>query len=186
MLFMNSATRILLILFVLTKIVDAGSAYSQSSVSVSFTIPQIALLDIESASGTNITISLNVPTEAGDEITSPVVNTNWMNYTACVASGATNKIVAQLTAGEVPPGTALKLLVGAYSGGGAGTFGTSAGTVTLTAGASDIISGIGGCYSGNGTNNGHQLAYSIEVTDYSQLRSSTYSPLTITFTMSSN
>jgi hypothetical protein len=69
-------------------------AFSQTY-TVSFTLPQVALMDIEQA--TSINLDLIKPTEAGNRLTNPTNNTTkWLNYTSAVASGGTRSITASI------------------------------------------------------------------------------------------
>ncbi len=81
------------------------------------------------------------------------------------------------------PGIALKLLAGTATGGG-GTLGVSTGQKTLTTSPQIIISGIGGAFTGNGVNNGHQLTLATEITNYTQLVQTSSQTITITYTIS--
>ncbi len=117
-----------------------------------------------------IALPVTAPTEAGLPAQGKTDNSKWLNYTCCLQSGdADRSITVNIGSGSVPPGLKLSVIASAYSGTGNGTFGTSSGTITLSATAQTLISGIRGSYTGNGPNNGHQLTYNLEITDYSKL-----------------
>ena len=63
-------------------------------------------------------------------------------------------------------GLDLKVLSGAATSDGKGTKGTAAGTaLTLTTSDQDIITGIGSCHTGNGDGKGHNLTYSLALSN---------------------
>lgn len=153
-------------------------------------IPDVALLDIESALSNDITLEAAGPTEAGEKLNFDETNTDlWINYSSIVGTDHTRKVTVQITDGDVPAGLDLTVLAGAYSGSGKGTTGTpAASAINLNNKlAADIISGIGSCYTGDGASNGHQLTYQVkESTDasaYSNLNFDNSATLTITYTL---
>lgn len=155
-------------------------ANSQESISVG--LPEIALLDIEPNSST-ITLELPSPQEAGDFVTTATSsNAKWINYTSAVALGNRRRVTAQLSSGTVPAGTSLKILA-SNSIGGAGTLGSTTGTITLNSTPQTILTNIGGAFTENGSNRGHGLTYSLEVTNVELLDVSSSSTVQITFTL---
>ncbi|MDD5694811.1 MAG: hypothetical protein PHD61_05855 [Bacteroidales bacterium] len=156
---------------------------------VTLQLPAIALLDIE-PNTSPVALSLDAPTEAGQSVVAGSSSTNnscWLNYTSAVAAGgSTRHVTVQITGGAIPGGLSITLQAGAYSGGGAGVLGTPGGALTLSATPQSCINGIKGAYTGNGSNNGHRLTYTLAITDYSQLTGGTPSSLTITYTMVDN
>ena len=165
----------------------ASAQTSTDNHDVGLTIPEIALLDIE-PDYTTITLSLDPPTEAGLPLTVATAGTNsskWLNYSSSLAPGSTARTVtAQVTSGTLPAGVNLRVQAGTYAGNGAGTLGTPVGLVTLGATAKTIISGIGGCYTGDGSSKGHRLTYSVAIGTYSALNFSQGTNLQITYTIS--
>lgn len=158
------------------------SSQTTGSKSVSLTLPVVTLMDIEPAG--SISLNFTAPTEAGRAIINPTANTTkWINYTSAITSGgASRKITAKL---DTPiPGVNIMVQAGPASGAGGGTLGTSSGLVTLSAtAATTIISGIGGAFTGNGTNNGHQLSITISPSNYTNLSASTNNVVVITYTI---
>ncbi|WP_435524941.1 hypothetical protein [Chryseobacterium indoltheticum] len=116
-------------------------------------------------------------------IVAPTTNTTkWINYTSAIASGgATRKITASIN--PVIPGVDIKIQAAAASGAGGGTLGTPASQVTLNAAAQTIISGIGGAFTGNGTNNGHRLTISLSANTYANLSARTNTAVVIVYTI---
>lgn len=147
---------------------------------ITLTLPTVALLDIHPA-GT-ITMNFSAPTEAGNPLGNPTSNNaKWLNYTSAVAVGNTRTITASVN--QVIPGINIRLQAGAAAGSGGGARGTSAGLVTLSTTPATIISGIGGAYTGDGINNGHQLTLSLVSGTYANIIAQSYS-VTITYTIS--
>lgn len=177
---------ILLILIFCWRSVIALPGQSTGSNNCSLTIPAIALIDIEPA-GVPITLSMTPPTEAGAPLTIGSAGTNnskWLNYTSALAAGATARtITVRVTSGTVPTGVSLKVQTGTYTGTGAGTLGVPVGQVAIDNVARTVISGIGGSYTGDGINKGHQLTYSISVSNYALLKFNQSTALQITYTI---
>ncbi|MET3537325.1 hypothetical protein [Chryseobacterium limigenitum] len=148
---------------------------------VSVALPVVTLLDIEPTG--NFTLNFAAPTEAGLTIVNPSVNTSkWINYTSAIApAGLTRRVTASVN--QVIPGVSIRLQAGTASGVGGGTMGTSSGQVTLTTTPVTIISGIGGAFTGNGANNGHQLTISVVPNTYANLLARTNTPVVITYTI---
>lgn len=149
--------------------------------SISITLPIVTLLDIEPTG--NFTLNFVAPTEAGLRLVNPTSNTTkWINYTSAIApAGATRKVTASVN--QIIPGVNIRLQASAASGNGGGTLGTTAGQVTLTTVPITIISGIGGAFTGNGANNGHQLTISLVPNTYGDLSARTNTPVVITYTI---
>lgn len=136
---------------------------------VDITLPEVALVDIEPNTG-SITLAIQAPSEAGNPPAASSNTSKWINYTSAIAPTTSSRAIqVQITNGSVPAGLNLRVLAYADAGGGGGTMGTSSGQVTLTGAPNTIVSNIQGCYTGDGSGNGHQLMYSIVVTDYSLL-----------------
>lgn len=158
-------------------------AFSQTTGNrnVSVTLPIVTLMDIEPAG--NVTLNFTAPTEAGRAIVNPAGNTSkWINYTSAIAPGGlSRKITASVN--QVIPGVDIKIQAAAASGAGGGTLGTPSGQVTMTTTPVTIISGIGGAYTGTGTNNGHRLTITISPNNYSNLSVISNSSITITYTI---
>ncbi|WP_185094993.1 hypothetical protein [Chryseobacterium taiwanense] len=171
---MTLYTKILFSLLILTFYPSLAQTYT-----VSFTLPQVALMDIEQTSSINL--DLTKPTEAGNRLVNPSNNTTkWLNYTSAVASGGSRSISASIT--QLIPGVDVKLQAAAASGSGAGTLGTPSSQITLSTTPTTIISGIGGAYTGNGVGNGHQLTLSVSPNTYTNLNTSN-NTVTVTYTI---
>lgn len=159
------------------------SAQTTGSRSINLNLSEVALLDIE-PNTSSISFSFAAPTEAGKSLVIPAVNaTKWLNYTSAIKT-VTPKRVVSAQIDQLFPGLFVKVQAAAASGLGGGTLGTPLGKMTITTTPTAIINGIGGAFTGTGSNNGHLLTISLEVDDYSQLVKTTSKVITITYTIS--
>ncbi|WP_146943267.1 hypothetical protein [Chryseobacterium hagamense] len=170
-------------LIFLSALLLSVQIFSQTTGSrtVTLTLPVVTLMDIEPA-GT-IAFNYTAPTEAGNAITVPASNTTkWINYTSAItASGIARRITASIN--QIIPGTDIRIQAAAASGSGGGTLGIPSAQVILTTAAQTIISGIGGAFTGNGANNGHQLTITLSNNTYANIAARTNTPIVITYTI---
>lgn len=165
---------------------------------VKFVIPEIALLDLEAdGNALDITLTVEAPTEAGESVvlTNATNSDLWINYTSIVNKNTTSsdqtRKVSVKSSGTVA-GLDLKVQSGAATSDGKGTKGTAAGSaLTLTTSDQDIITGIGSCHTGNGDGKGHNLTYSLALSndgdDFNLLDNDlNNTELTVTYTISDN
>lgn len=178
---------------IFTLIGFAQSDSKSATHAVSISIEDFALLDIEGPGGsTAISLQPTTPDEAGLGITFDADSKDknlWLNYSSVVANGKTRKVTAKVD-GQLPKGLDLMLKTDSYSGNGKGKNGqvSSSAAQKLSGGETEILKEIGSCYTGNGTNNGHNLEYSLRLQDndannYQNLQSGTYN-ITVTYTIS--
>lgn len=166
-------------LLLLVSFILSGVVYSQTTVSM--TLPTVTLMDIEPTG--NFTLNFTAPTEAGNPLGNPTPNTSkWVNYTSAIAPGGlTRKITASVN--KIIDGVNIRLQAAAASGSGGGVLGTSSGQVTLTTTPVTIISGIGGAFTGNGANNGHNLTISLTTNTYANLLAQANTAIVIVYTI---
>ncbi len=133
-------------------------------------IQSIALLDLENTGG-GLTLSLDppLPTEAGAGLGSNPLSTNstiWINYSSAVPLAILRKVQVNFLSGSaMPSGFDLLASAGSAFGSGGGTLGNPvSGKVTLSTSAQDLITGIGGAFTGIGAGNGHQITYELHFT----------------------
>ncbi|WBV58986.1 hypothetical protein PFY12_07845 [Chryseobacterium camelliae] len=157
-------------------------------------IPEVALVDIESATSKNISMGFTAPTEAGLPLTTPADNsTLWLNYSSIKTStGADTSRTISVKLSPVIVGVDVKVAAAAYSGSGEGTVGTPSSPLTLTTTDQPILTGIGSVYTGNGVSNGHNLTYSVNygttggTAVYADLVANPTASTTVTYTISDN
>lgn len=168
-------------------VLSISTAYSQADIetdnhNITLAVPQIALLDIESASGIDISVTLVAPEEAGDPMASQTDNSLWLNVTSIVNSGASNNISA--TINQVVAGLDVKVVAATYSGLGNGYWGTPNSEITLNTSDQTLVNGITSGYTGDGAGNGYQLTYTVDPdeTAFDDLEASSPS-LVVTYTL---
>lgn len=168
---------------------DTAQGQTEKELEVSFTIPPIALLDIEPSINNTIYFAVVPSSESGASPT--VENTSnqvlWLNYSSATEIGRGSRtVVAQISGGDLPDGITLSVSASEYRGNGAGQLGQSADKVKLSSQPRAILSSVGNCYTGDGEGNGHALTFSIEVEDYSQISSNDETAFTILYTIRDN
>ena len=194
---MKNLVSIIAALILTTGVAMAQNDTNEASHRVGITIPTIALVDVEGASGeaSSITLSPEVSgLEAGEAVdfSSATDNSLWLNYTSIINesngqghNSNTRSISAKISDGSLPGGVSLKLTVGGISTGN-GTRGQSAATgKALTTSAQDVVTGIGSCYTESGENKGHQLTYVLDMDNgnYQALTAGSYE-VTVQYTIS--
>jgi hypothetical protein len=159
-------------------------AQTSAPADVSISLPNVALLDVE-PNNSGFNLNLTAPTEAGNALTTTATNnTKWLNFTSAVTTGATRRISAQLS-GILPTGINLKLVTANHVGTGAGTLGSAVSPIYLSSIQQTVVNNIGGGFTGNGTGNGYNLTYSVEIANYSLLKTQT-STVSILYTLIDN
>lgn len=180
---------ILATMLVTMLFVGEGSAQSQASLMFNLNLPDIALIDVEPKENNNITLSVPPPVRAGEGLDVSLVRNEelWINYTTSRRSNGAYRSVQVAMDGIVPAGMRIKLSASARAAGkGGGVFGSPGGSLTLGSSPQTLISGIGGCFTGNGVNSGHQLVFTLEVTDYALIEQVQDANLLLTYTLVDN
>jgi hypothetical protein len=192
---MKKSTLSLAVCFIAAAI--SGSVQAQDSNTdnhtITISIPEVALVDIEPAATKNITLGFTAPTEAGNPITPTTSdNTLWLNYSS-VKSVADPTRNVSVKVNALIPGIDINVTAAAATGSGGGTLGTPAALLTLSAADQTIVSGIGSAYTGNGANNGHNLTYALAagsgpggVAAYADLEATASTVATVIYTISDN
>lgn len=160
---------------------------------ITISVPDVALVDIEPAATKNITLGFTAPTEAGNAIVpSAANNTLWLNYSTIKSDAKPSRSVT-VKLNAVIPGIDVQVTAASATGAGGGGVGTTAGLLTLSAADQTLISGIGSAYTGNGANNGHNLTYALAagsgpggVANYSDLTVKASTMATVTYTLVDN
>ena len=174
---------------VLLFLIGESSAQMQASLIFNLNLPDIALIDVEPKDNNNITLTVPPPVRAGEGLdVSQVRNEElWINYTTSRKNNGAFRSVQVAMDGTVPAGMRIKLTASARAAGqGGGIFGSPAGALTLGSSPQTLISGIGGCFTGNGVNSGHQLVFTLEVTDYALIEQVQDANLLLTYTLVDN
>jgi hypothetical protein len=127
-----------------------------ATIPVILSIPKVSQIEL---SGTDNRIIYTQGKGAEQYIKPSTQNKTWLNYSSIVDEKSTNIISVNLSANNLPPGLAIRLVVGESSGIGSGRLGKPSGPVYLSPFPQDIVIDIGTCFTGKGVKNGHQLTY---------------------------
>ena len=156
---------------------------------ISIKINTHALVDVEAASGeaTSINLEPTAPKEAGLGLNFDNIKNNdlWLNYSSIVEKGKTRSISASIDK-DLPKGITLELAIA--SDAGKGKVGTAASNAqVLTKSGVTIVSNIKSCYTGSGTEKGHNLTYSLKMDEdsYGDLEAGN-NEFEITYTITGN
>lgn len=180
------------ILFVTALLLVAAAASAQweeGQINVLFSVPEIALVDIEPSINNSVHFTVVPSAESGNspEVQETVDQPLWINYSSSMSgTGNSRKIVAEISNGRLPAGVELFLEASDYSGNGDGNTGYPLGKVSLNTQPKPIITGIGNCYTGNGSNNGHALTFSLNIANYAEIRANQETEFTILYTITDN
>ncbi|WP_297088646.1 hypothetical protein [uncultured Draconibacterium sp.] len=161
--------KVTIVLFVFiglaTRVVVGQEQQAEHQVKIE--VPEVALLGLVAENSTDVNLQVNVPNEAGEIVNLNAVSSEkiWVNYTSVISKAVPARKVVAFVEGELPDGIRLQVEASSCKGSGKGRMGTSAGMVTLSNQPTDVIVGIGTCYTGKGAQNGHFLSYRLEQTD---------------------
>ncbi len=161
----------------------------EERINVGISVPEVALLDIEYRVNSSLEFEVLPSAEAGS---APIVQqTNseelWINYSSAITNyGQRRSIEAQVAGGVLPEGIALYVEASAYLGTGKGEVGVSAGRTLVGYEPHPIITGIGSCFTGDGINNGHSLAFSLDISNMQKVTAMEPSEFTILYTITDN
>jgi len=179
------------LLFATTAINAQAADTNEDSHTVTIGIPEVALLDLESTTGTAISLNAQAPKEAGDAVVFNQTNSDlWINYSSIVGENSTREVSVQITAGDVPAGLELSVVATQDAKQGEGNTGSAVNDAIVLndKSAATIIEGVGSAYTGDGANKGHNLTYKIAQSKddkaYSKLSFEQSQTLTITYTLS--
>jgi len=180
------------LLFAFATALGATTLFAQDiekqSHNVAISIPEIAILDIETTDNANVTFALNANNlEAGQEFIIDESNSDlWINYTSVVAAATTERSIT-VESSSVPSidGLTLKVIASAHAGNGGGNVGAPTAIVTPSVVPTNIITGIGSAFTGNGNSSGHNLTYHLDFTgDFADLNvTDAASTISMTYTI---
>ncbi|MDO8928794.1 MAG: hypothetical protein Q7W54_07385 [Bacteroidota bacterium] len=131
----------------------------------------------------SIVMDFAVPFDPGNSIDPVIDNSKWLNYNITVTPpDLPVSVTVEITSGAISEGLQIQLQAGAYSGTGGGNPGITSGNLILTNIPKVLISNIGTCNTGIGVNVGHQLTYTLSISDYNSVKS-TSSTVNVLFTI---
>lgn len=119
-------------------------------------IPELQLL-----ATTNSTLNLELTTStAGEAIQSGAQDSSYVQVSSIVPTAGTTRTI-EASYDAIPAGTELVVSASAPTNGNqGGTIGSGLSNVSLSTTATDIITGIGSCYTGTASDDGYKLVYS--------------------------
>lgn len=123
----------------------------------------------------SINIDMNSVIAAGENSEKVVSNNQWLNYSLHVnPSDPVSSISVSVVSGSLPPGVEVYVQAGRHTGNGQGKTGVPAGKVKIENVPKVILGGIGSSSTGNGNFQGHQIIFSMMITDFALLRPGNY------------
>ncbi len=170
------------LLFSLVCLTEGIANNNTDTMVVHLGVDEIVMINLNP--GSDITLTISAPDNAG-EIPEDVVNdSNFAQYTATVSENSHRKMTAKLS-GTGLTGCSLKLEAQVGNGENEGI---SAGQVTLSSeSASDLITSIGNCATGtsmiDGSEDGAKLIYTLSIDNLASLIAGQQKHLTVTFTL---
>jgi len=155
--------------------------FAQTQGSISLKLSPIALIDIEPSG--NLNLPFTAPIEAGNPINTPTFNNSkWINYTSAIRlNGPLRRVTVAVN--ETIPGVNIKIQALPAVPTGAGTKGITTNAINVSTLPQTIIYGIGGAYTGDGINNGHQLNIYMEIYKYTDLKVTPNKSIVFTYTI---
>ena len=155
--------------------------------SQSVVFAQTNTVSIAETSGA-VTMTFLTPTVAGNPVVQVTNPNNWLNYNTTVIPSSTRSSISVQLETTLPPGLQLQILAGTYQGtwGGSGAAPNRRGTgytssavgdspgipatiVTVTYLPQVLVSNIGVFDTGAGAYVGHQLTYTLSISDYTKV-----------------
>lgn len=123
----------------------------------------------------SINIDMNSVIAAGENSEKVVSNNQWLNYSLHVnPSDPVSSISVSVVSGNLPPGVEIYVQAGRHTGNGQGKTGVPAGKVKIDNVPKVILGGIGSSSTGNGNFQGHQISFSMIITDFAFLQPGNY------------
>jgi hypothetical protein len=181
-------------LYLLSVLLTAGTSASAQLSGTGYlvfnvNIPEVALLDIEPAGNTEISLIIAPPGEAGKApvLANSINNSLWLNYTSSrPANGPFRKVNVQLH-GSLPPGITISLKASSRSElCGNGMFGIPNDEIVLSNTPQILISGIGGAFTGDGAGCGHRLNFTFNISQSELLQHTRNNIIQLTYTLADN
>nr|WP_321354384.1 hypothetical protein [uncultured Draconibacterium sp.] len=167
----------------------ANAQLDEEIVHIGFSLPEVALVDIEYIGNGTIEFELLPAAESGG---APVVRQLtsrefWINYSSALGRHSRHRsIVAQIVGGTLPEGLELFIQASDYSGNGGGETGMSAGKVLVGSDPRPIITGIGSAFTGDGIGNGHRLSFEIDISQMEKVSAIGAHDFTVMYTLTDN
>ena len=148
-------------------------------------IPPVGMIHLASETSTNVSLGIDGPGEAGLGATNTADSSIWVNYTFIKGKNSRpkNHIYAKISNGSVPSGMTLKVYAKSATSHGKGKKGTPTGEITLSSTDQKLIENIKTAHTGRGVGKGHNLVYSLDLSNYNLANYTSATVLTITYTI---
>ncbi|QIA09783.1 hypothetical protein [Draconibacterium halophilum] len=179
---------VLVLAFVCMHTLPLMAQWGNGNINVRFSVPEIAILDIEPDIG-NVEFSINAASGPGGapEVVNKSNESIWINYSSAIReNGNTRSIKAEISEGVIPKGISFFIEASSASAFGSKNQGSSAGKVKVASAPRPIITGIGSCFTGDGVNMGHHLKYFLEISDFTQIEAMGDYEFTVLYTITDN
>ena len=160
---------------------SAFALTNTDSHTVTMTVNEIALIDLDDTTG--ITLTIVAPATGGQQPANATNATKRLQYTSVVSPAATRTITVSWGGAQgAPAGTSLLAEITGITS-TIGTCGTVAGSITVSTTATSLVNGIGGCATGVGGTDGAALQYTLQIDDFTLLEAAQTTNETLTFTL---
>ncbi len=154
-----------------------GAQNSQDNITITITVNEICAIGLNDS--LSITLTVSPPAAGGQNVQGDTDSSKLLQYTSLVAAGVARSITVNWDAADsAPAGTSLRAEVTSVPSG----CGSATGEITVSDIAQPLITNIGGCHTGEGTN-GASITYTFSVDDISQLHVGDNHTVTLTFTL---
>jgi hypothetical protein len=165
-------------------------AQSTATHQVDITINSVAMIravnPLALTAAPNSGFTLGAPTTAGaiPSITGTDGGSLWLQYTSIKASTGTPRTIKAALSGTIPTGLSITATA-ATPIAATGDVGLTNGLQTISATAATMIKNVGSGYTGSATGNGSNVNYDVAITNMADLKVTSKSTLTVTYTLSS-
>jgi len=161
----------------------AGLIFAAATATQTVTM-QIGAISVLSTTGNPATLAVAAPAQGGAAPANPTDNNTYAQYTSTVSTGVTRRLQANWGSTDAAPAGCSLLLTATPAA--LPAQGSTAGQITMTSTATNIVTGIGSCFTGIGATNGAQLAYVLSINSMTSLVSGDNHAVTITLTLTDN
>lgn len=144
-------------MLVLVPILVLSGNSGSVSHKVNVSVPRVALINIAHNVDSKENTSFHKPRFQNGRS-----DGHWINYSSIVNHENSTRSVMVAISGKLPEGVYLSVQATSYQGNGNGKTGVPSEKLNLSEIPQALITDIGSCYTGTGSNNGHMIFYAIE------------------------
>lgn len=182
-------TILTLVTFFFSTQITSAQDSKKAGHNVKVSIPNVALIDIESEGSKTIALAPEAPKEAGEflDFSNAQDKSLWLNISSVIGKKGKRKITVALTSGKIPSGLELEARAYAATHKGKGHLGHAVGSkVKISHQPNTIINNVGTGYSGDGARRGYNLWYGLKIKDQNEVSKINFdqsNTLTLTYTL---